>query len=331
MEQQEKEKKELIKQATVHKRTLEETRQKLEELTTSGAPQEELKKTKKELDELQRQEDEYRKKEEELAKKERLTPWNVDTLSHDAWQKTIINPYQKKEEDMTEEELDQKHKSFMEVNEAHIKKFGMMRRWDDSMTFLLEHPILACEETANYLAIWCIDLEVEEKHGLMAQVAHQTIVMQYILELAKTMKEDPRACIRPFFTKIKKADKVYQDCFNDELESFKERVKGRAKARYDAALKKAEEELAKEREARLGPGGLDPVEVFESLPECLQKCFESKDIELLQKTLQEMEVKEAQYHMKRCVDSGMWVPDATTAHLLDDTATEEPVYETPDK
>ena len=41
----------------------------------------------------------------------------------------------------------------------------------------------------------------------------------------------------------------------------------------DAAVAEYEEE---EKQKRLGPGGLDPVEVFESLPEELQKCFESQ-------------------------------------------------------
>ena len=42
-----------------------------------------------------------------------------------------------------------------------------------------------------------------QKQALMEQVAHQTIVMQFILELAKSLKVDPRACFRQFFTKIK--------------------------------------------------------------------------------------------------------------------------------
>lgn len=42
-----------------------------------------------------------------------------------------------------------------------------------------------------------------QKHALMAQVAHQTIVMQFILELSKSLSVDPRACFRQFFTKIK--------------------------------------------------------------------------------------------------------------------------------
>lgn len=60
------------------------------------------------------------------------------------------------------------------------------------------------------------------------------------------------------------ADQQYQDAFNDELESFKERVRGRAKIRIEKAMKEYEEE---ERKKRLGPGGLDPVEVYDTLPE----------------------------------------------------------------
>lgn len=38
----------------------------------------------------------------------------------------------------------------------------MLRRWDDSQRYLSENHFLVCEETANYLVIMCIDLEVEE-------------------------------------------------------------------------------------------------------------------------------------------------------------------------
>jgi hypothetical protein len=43
----------------------------------------------------------------------------------------------------------------------------------------------------------------------------------------------------------------------------------------------------------IGPGGLDPYEVFEALPENMQTCFESQDIAGLQKLLAEMDAVEA--------------------------------------
>ena len=77
----------------------------------------------------------------------------------------------------------------------------MFQKYDDSKRFLQEHPELVCEETANYLVIQCINYEMEEKHELMAHVAHQCICMQFMLELAKQLDVDPRACIGSFFTR----------------------------------------------------------------------------------------------------------------------------------
>lgn len=68
-----------------------------------------------------------------------------------------------------------------------------------SVAAFQEHTELACEDTANYLVVWCINLEMEEKHDLMNHVAHQTICMQFILELAKQLERDPRSCISAFF------------------------------------------------------------------------------------------------------------------------------------
>ncbi len=144
----------------------------------------------------------------------------------------------------------------------------------------------------------------------MEHVAHQCIVMQFILELSKTLKCDPRACVSPFFTKMQTTNKEYKDGFFEELEAFKDRIRRRAKEKIEAAMREAEEE---ERLKRLGPGGLDPAEVFESLPDELKQCFESQNIQLLQETLIKMKKEEAEYHMDRCVKSGLWVPDAKAA------------------
>jgi cell division cycle protein 37 len=141
----------------------------------------------------------------------------------------------------------------------------------------------------------------------MEHVSHQCIVMQFILELSKTLKCDPRACVGPFFTKMQTTNQEYKDGFFEELNAFKDRIRRRAKEKLEAAMKEAEEE---ERQKRLGPGGLDPVEIFESLPDDLKKCFETQDIQSLQDTLLKMKKEDAEYHMDRCVKSGLWVPDA---------------------
>lgn len=64
------------------------------------------------------------------------------------------------------------------------------------------------------------------------------------------------------------------------------------------------------KEERLGPGGLDPLEVVESLPQVMREAFESRDVENLKQALLTLDPKDAEYHMKRCIDSGLWVNNA---------------------
>ncbi|MEE6522775.1 hypothetical protein FKM82_021393 [Ascaphus truei] len=260
----EKEKEDLQKSSGECKKKLTECQKKMKALEVQDTERArgEAEKLQADLALLRKEEKTWESKVDELRKKEKSIPWNVDTLSKEGFSKSVFNIKPETQEE-TEEQKEQKHKTFVEKNVKQLKHFGMLRRWDDSQKYLSDNSHLVCEETANYLVIWSIDLEVEEKHSLMEQVAHQTIVMQFILELAKSLKVDPRACFRQFFTKIKTADQQYMDAFNDELESFKERVRGRAKVRIEKAMKEYEEE---EKKKRLGPGGLDPVEVYETLP-----------------------------------------------------------------
>lgn len=309
-------------------KSLEETQNKLSDLKKKvkegEANQLDLSGLKKELKLLEEEDKNLKAKCVELEKREKLAPWNVDTISHEGFSKTVLNKaLPRKEENISEEEKERKQKKFVDENEKLLKNYGMLRKYDDSKRFLQEHPHLACEETANYLVMWCVKLEVEEKHELMEHVSHQCICMQYILELAKQLETDPRACISSFFTRIQLADQQYKDAFEDELQAFKKRVKERAEVHIQRLMKEIEEE---EKQKRIGPGGLDPVEVFESLPESMKKCFEERDIGMLQQVISQLPEEEARQHMKRCVDSGLWIPDAKTAEQQKDEApiTDEP-------
>lgn len=56
--------------------------------------------------------------------------------------------------------------------------------------------------------------------------------------------------------------------YSDEVEAFKERLRKRARDKREEAISEIEaEEKAKRIES--SPGGLDPLEVLESLPEVL--------------------------------------------------------------
>lgn len=264
-----------------------------------------------ELAELEKQQHEFLAKEAEIERLEKEHPqWNVDNISKDSKSRTIINKDDSSEKELSITEYFDKYK-------PELKHFGMLSKLDESQKYLKEHPHLVCDHLASFLIVHCVDLESEGKHDLMARVAHQTIIAQFIVELAKSVKRHPRQCVDAFFSRIRTAEKQYKDAFDDELSSLKERVQKRAVERRREAEDKArtEEEAARkeaeeERLARLGPGGLDPLEVLETLPAAIREAFENKDTPKLQAAFAALSPEDASYHFKRVIDSGLWVPAA---------------------
>ncbi|XP_041826851.1 hsp90 co-chaperone Cdc37-like 1 isoform X2 [Melanotaenia boesemani] len=182
--------------------------------------------------ELTNTEDEWRRKESMLGGQEpSRSPVLGATGSWDVFDKSIINVQNQPVE------MDQdKCKTFLQKYEQELRHFGMLRRWDDSQRFLSGMPQLICEETANFLILWCIRLQQEGKEALMEQVAHQAVVMQFIMEMASNSQQDPRGCFRQFFHKAKDGQDVYLEVFHAEVEAFKQRVKEyTAKCRSDAS------------------------------------------------------------------------------------------------
>lgn len=109
-----------------------------------------------------------------------------------------------------------------------------------------------------------------------------------------------------------------REAFNDHLDKYVAHVKTRAQVKKEEDEKKKGEDddfeyvpLAKGEQ--LGPGGLDPAEVFESLPREMQEAFGERSVEALKAVIARMPEEEAALHMKRCVDSGLWDPKGGAA------------------
>ena len=144
---------------------MKETKEKVIELENKSTDAPDLDTLKKALQDLEKKEKDIKKQEEELKKKEKLTPWNVDTIAQEGFTKTVINKKQPRKDDdssLPDEEKERKMKQFVKDNEKKLKEYGMLKRYDDSKKFLQENLQLVCENTANYLVIWCINLEMEE-------------------------------------------------------------------------------------------------------------------------------------------------------------------------
>ncbi|GMS84775.1 hypothetical protein PENTCL1PPCAC_6950, partial [Pristionchus entomophagus] len=312
MAEQKLEKEELDKQKGNTNSKIEDLNKKLAD---SSISEEEKKKAEAEIAEIKRQEEEFRKKEAELEEKERLQPWNVDTIGTVKMDKSRITKVGEKKPEtktMSEEEDSKRMYKYFEDHESKLKTFSRIEGLEKTEEYMLEYPLLASEYAVNWITIEALNLAIEDKDDKqMCVVAEQCIVLQYLLELAKSLRAEPTNTnmIKNFFKKFRAADPSYMKVFHDEVTSFQGRLRLRAKQKRDDALAEYESE-EKQKRISEAPGGLDPQEVFESLPAEMREAFESREVSRLQEIASNMDEEVFTYHLKRCIDSGLWVPNA---------------------
>lgn len=208
---------------------------------------------------------------------------------------------------------------FTEKYEDILETFLSLSSLEQSKDYLIQHGnVLLQENASSYLLLACLEDEMNGKHEKMRLVARQSQIITNIVELAKTMKQHPGNVILPFFQKITSQPEQLSN-FHQGVDSFAAKVAARAivkrKEMEEAANPNTQDDDDEEdavdlksipREQRLGPGGLDPLEVFETLPLSMQEAFESREVERLKEALLQMDPKDAEYHMQRCIDAGLW-------------------------
>mmetsp|Transcript_11236 Transcript_11236/g.24375 ORF Transcript_11236/g.24375 Transcript_11236/m.24375 type:complete len:457 (-) Transcript_11236:112-1482(-) len=200
-----------------------------------------------------------------------------------------------------------------------VEQFMALESMDKSKEFLLRNgDVLLQENASNYLLLASLEDEMNGYHDKMKLVARQSQIISNIAELAKSLKLHPGNVIHPFFQRMQ--NKELHDGFMAGVNEFIKKIEIRAVQKKKEMDEERAREVAEQgadaegtvdvseipREERLGPGGLDPLEVFDTLPESMQAAFESRDKEQLEAALRAMKPEELEYHMKRCIDSGLW-------------------------
>jgi len=256
------------------------------------------------------------------TKKTALTPAKKASAGPAKPPTTTTTAIEKSNTDPTEVDSDPNflytYHEFTEKYAGLCEEFMFFKSFEQSKEFLLKHgTILLQEHAANYLLLATLEDEMNGKHKEMMQRAKQSQIVTNIAELAQSWKTHPGNSILPFFNRLDQRE--FLEGFLSGVKVFIEKIEKRAivkRKEIDAA--RAEEEqgtrVKKEgvdlseipKEERLGPGGLDPLEVIESLPQSMQDAFESRDTDQLRAAIMALDPKDAEHHMKRCVDSGLW-------------------------
>lgn len=213
---------------------------------------------------------------------------------------------------VTETSEVESYSAFVEQHEALLDRFIDTENLDATRELIREQPaILLAEHAASFVLLSCLEDEMNGNHARMRLCARQSQILSHLSELGRSMNRHPRDMLDAFFVRMREGPHFME--FMAQVQGFVERIQKRAveKRKEMEAAGAAEEEETDitnvPREERLGPGGLDPVEVFEQLPPELQAAFESRDTEQLKAVLGAMPGEEASRLLKMCVDSGLWV------------------------
>merc|ERR1719361_350636 len=182
--------------------------------------------------------------------------------------------------------------------------------------FLMANPEMVSQLCEGFLITRAVDLAVEDQHDKrIPNIARRCLQVHNINVSATSAKIPGHKSVPLFFKQLKNDEKraEYYREFEKQLDEINGRIETRRKERLIEAKEKADNPPEEEVEANyepapLGPGGLGPTEVLQSLPEDIQQAFISQDKEALVQAIQAMPEEEASAIIKRCIDSGLWNP-----------------------
>ena len=215
------------------------------------------------------------------------------------------------------------YNDYVLAHEDTLEAYSEIKGLEETKEFLFKNcDVLMHEHSQSYMLLSSLEDEMNGKKERMKLVCRQSQILTHIQELGASMSRDPRDVILPFFHRI--SEPTYMGNFLGAVEDFAKRIRERA------VVKRREMDIEAAREAAkagggvpAGPGGLDPFEVLESLPMAMQEAFESQDVQRLKDVLAAMDPAEAKRTMKLCVDSGLWVANASGGGDDDDEDEEE--------
>lgn len=253
-----------------------------------------------------------KKRDRELLAIKRRKKYTHEEMGQFKSDRTVVNSVRKVDTDYKNLPYDK----YAERFDRKLSTYSKLTTESLSQAFLLKNPELLHEHCSGWLLLKALELEMGGDSAAMKKVAKQYLIVQYILDLSKMGGgKDPRAVLLPFFQKLD--DQERMEGLNDEVANFAAKIKARAKAKLKEQAEKKTfvgedgkeyEYVELSREERLGPGGLDPLEVLKTLPKAMREAFDNRDMPALQKAIAELPEDVARKHMEDCAKAGLWNP-----------------------
>eukprot|EP00930_Biecheleria_cincta_P084349 TRINITY_DN73836_c0_g1_i1.p1 TRINITY_DN73836_c0_g1~~TRINITY_DN73836_c0_g1_i1.p1 ORF type:complete len:372 (+),score=100.20 TRINITY_DN73836_c0_g1_i1:135-1118(+) len=250
--------------------------------------------------------------EAELAEMDKNRKWNANSMCKTAETKTVVSEpvdTPAPEPRLQGEAVAAGYCEFVEDHEELLEKYidlGAEEDLEKVQNFLREHGsvLLQGEHAESYLLLDCLEKEMNGFHQEMRQSCRQFQFISQLREFSRASGRPARDSVNPIFKRIMDSEVTFE-AFEDTVNQFASRIEKRAVVKK----KEMDEEMAREGQVNPeGPGGLSPMEVFETLPKEMQEAFRTKDAQRLQRAVESLSDEDAKYHLRRCEDSGLWVP-----------------------
>lgn len=265
---------------------------------------------------------------EEAEKLERQRPLHVGNMGRVVEERTIINSAHgvqdrlvKDGEEFPIDDLE----GFTKDNEALLKEF-IEADWDQSRELCVKHgDALTGECVDGWFLLQALEQADKGKDKQVEKIVTQGQIPSQIRQLASAMKRPPRDLVHRFFDRMQTEEG--KKAFKDGVDNMYKHIQARAKARKEEKLKAQEAKLMSSdsdaaRSAKplveimydmqpaarksLAPKGIDPVKVYEALPEPMKLAFKDSSVDLLKEAAEKMEVEVFEREFKKCIDSGLW-------------------------
>lgn len=212
--------------------------------------------------------------------------------------------------------------TFLDSNLEKLRKFANIKKDSKADKFVKKNPDLVHEASEGFLITFAVDRAVEgAQKPELARLSRRCLMIHNLVQSCSQQNVSPQIGVQRFYAKIlsdAKLTESYKVELNKQVIELMERIETRRVERL-AELQDIPDEYDEEEKAPLGPGGLDPTEVLNSLPKEMQDAFINQDTQTLKECLSKMDVDMAEYHMKRCVDAGLWVqPEEDASQQTDD-------------
>merc|ERR1712187_39750 len=265
-------------------------------------------------------------KHEEAEKLEMKRPLHVENMGKVVEERTIINSASGTKDRLVKEGEEfpiDEYFEFKDDNQRLLNEF-VEADWDKSRELLLKHGDALLDECADgYFKLSSLTEEVEGNTTRAQKLVHQGQIVSQIRQLAAAMRRPPRDLVHRLFERFDADSAAFHEGVRDfyghiqrrAVEKKKETPEQRpaqlmnadsAAAQKASPLVEIMYDLDPEMRKSLAPKGVDPVQVYEALPEPLKVAFKASSTKLLQQAEEELEPEVFKRHFQLCIDSGLW-------------------------